>query len=89
MKIKSIAKNQFLVYLNNKAYLQSYDSVVVEKGIGKNPILYRDWDYSRTTMKYVCKFLCDVFHAERIVKKDIIKLNKEGKITILDTSCEI
>ena len=89
MKIKSIAKNQFLVYLNNKVYLQSYDSVVAEKGIGKNPILYRDWDYSRTTMKYVCKFLCDVFHAERIIKKDIIKLNKEGKITILDTSCEI
>ena len=89
MKIKSIAKNQFLIYVEGKMYLQSYDTVVAEKGIGKNPILYRDWDYSRTTMKYVCKFLCDVFHAERIVKKDIIKLNKEGKIIIKDEYCKL
>lgn len=84
MKVKMITKNQFLIYVNGKVYLQSYDTIVAEKKVGENPILYKDWDYSRTTMKYVCKFLCDVFHAEHIVKKDIIKAKKEGKIIIKD-----
>lgn len=89
MKVKSITKNQFLIYVNGKVYLQSYETIVACKPIGENPILYKDWDYSKTTMKYVCKFLCDVFHAEHIVKKDIIKMKKEGKITIVDAPCEI
>ena len=80
MKIKAIEKNQFLIYIDEKTYLQSYDSVVACKGIG-NPILYKDWDYSNTTTKYVSKFLSDVFD-KHITKKDIIKMAKEGKIII-------
>lgn len=89
MRVKMIAKNQFLIYHAGSVFLQSYDTIVAEKKVGENPILYRDWDYSRTTMKYVCKFICDVFHAEHITKKDIVKMSKENKITIVDTSCEI
>lgn len=81
MKIKVIAKNQFLFYVEDKTYLQSYDSVVACKSYGEIPILYKDWDYSRTTMKYVGKFLSDVFN-KHITKKDIIKMEKEGKIII-------
>lgn len=81
MKIKVIAKNQFLFYVEDKTYLQSYDSVVACKSEGEIPILYKDWDYSRTTMKYVGKFLSDVFN-KHITKKDIDKMVKGGEIII-------
>ena len=81
MKIKAIAKNQFVIEIGEKTYLQSYDSVVAHKSVGEMPILYKDWDYSRTTMKYVSKFLSNVFN-KHITKKDIIKMAKEGKIII-------
>ena len=81
MKIKAIKKNQFLIYIDGSVYLQSYESIVACKSIGKPPTLYKDWDYSRTTMKYVCKFLSDIFN-KHITKKDIIKMVKEGKVII-------
>ena len=81
MKIKVIQKNQFLIYINDKTYLQSYDSVVACKTCKEAPILYKDWNYSRTTMKYVSKFLSDVFN-KHITKKDIDKMIKEGKIIV-------
>ena len=81
MKIKVIEKNQFLFCVEDKTYLQSYDSVVACKSDRGIPILYKDWDYSRTTMKYVGRFLSDVFN-KRITKKDIIKMVKEGKVII-------
>ena len=81
MKIKVIAKNQFLFYVEDKMYFQSYDSVVACKSVGEVPILYKDWDYSRTTMKYVGKFLSDVFN-RHITKKDIDKMAKEGNVII-------
>ena len=81
MKIKMITKNQFIFYIEDKMYLQSYESVVACKSFGEVPILYKDWDYSHTTMKYVSKFLSDVFN-KHVTKKDIDKMSKEGKITI-------
>ena len=81
MKIRVIAKNQFLFYVEDKTYLQSYDSVVACKSVGTAPILYKDWDYSCTTMKYVNRFLADVFN-KRITKRDIVKMAKEGKVII-------
>ena len=81
MKIKVLAKNQILFYVEDKTYLQSYDSVVACKSDGEIPILYKNWDYSRTTMKYVSKFLSNVFN-KHITKKDIIKMEKEGKVII-------
>ena len=81
MKIKVIAKNQFLIYTDGSVYLQSYESVVACKSVGEMPILYKDWDYSRTTMKYVNKFLSNVFN-KHITKKDIDKMSKEGKVII-------
>ena len=81
MKIEVLAKNQLLLHIDGKTYLQSYDSVVACKSDGEIPILYKDWDYSHTTMKYVNKFLSDVFN-KHITKKDIDKMVKEGKIII-------
>ena len=83
MKIKVISKNQFLIYMDGKVFLQSYDSVVACKSDGEAPILYKDWDYSRTRMKYVNNFLSGVFN-RHITKKDIDKMAKEGKVIIKD-----
>ena len=88
MKIKMIAKNQFLFYVEDKTYLQSYDSVVACKSVGEVPILYKDWDYSRTTMKYVNKFLSEVFN-RHVTKKDIDKMAKEGKIIIKNDAPDV
>ena len=88
MKIKVLAKNQFLFYVEDKTYLQSYESVVACKSVGEIPILYKDWDYSKTTMKYVGKFLSDVFN-KHITKKDIDKMSKEGKVIIKNDAPDI
>lgn len=50
MKVKMITKNECLIYAEGKVYLQSYDTIVACKSIGENPILYKDWDFSRTVM---------------------------------------
>ena len=88
MKIKVIAKNQLLLHIDGSVYLQSYESVVACKSVGEMPILYKDWDYSRTTMKYVSKFLSNVFN-KHIMKKDIDKMAKEGKIIIKNNTPNI
>jgi hypothetical protein len=57
--------NQFVLHeANGDISLQSYDSLVcqIRKGsLGFDRVVAfgRDWDYSRTTVKYVNKFLTD------------------------------
>lgn len=51
--------NQFEIYDNGKVYFQSYESLIAEVEIGGSVVLGRDWDYSRTTMKYLNIFLRD------------------------------
>ena len=57
--------NQFILKeYNGDISLQSYDSLVCQLrkgGLGFDRIVVfgRDWDYSRTTIKYVNKFLKD------------------------------
>ena len=59
MRVVDIANNQFKVYTDEGVYFQSYDSVVAFKpNISEEKIRVGvDWDYSRTTMKYVGQFL--------------------------------
>lgn len=84
MKVEQyIALNQFHLYGEGKHYLQSYNSLVV-KIQGKEVILGRDWDYSKTTSKYVYQFLDD-YSDIRIYdipnKRDYIrKLIEDGTI---------
>ena len=88
MKVKIITTNEALIYVGDKVFLQSYDSVVAEKKTDENPILYKDWDYSNPTMRQVNGFLSEVFK-KHITKKEIIKMEKEGKIIIKDEYCEL
>lgn len=84
MKVEQyIALNQFHLYGEGKHYLQSYNSLVV-KIQGKEVTLGRDWDYSKTTSKYVYQFLDD-YSDIRIYdisnKRDYIrKLIEDGTI---------
>ncbi len=50
-------KNQFVIKNGNEIYLQSYESTVAK--IGENGILWlgNDWDYSKTTLKYLYLFI--------------------------------
>lgn len=85
MKVKMITKNECHIYIGGNVFLQSYDTVVAKKGYS-GIVLYKYWDYSRTTMRQVNSFLSECF-GKRITKKDIIELEKQGKISILDTPC--
>lgn len=54
--------NQFVIRFDdyNIDILQSYNSKVVMIDFSENHISFGDdWDYSKTTMKAVCKFLTD------------------------------
>lgn len=68
MKVKQMINNNgyavmnhFIITDGNKKILQSYDSIVAvvdRDAEGSNILtLGRDWDYSRTTMKYIHQFL--------------------------------
>lgn len=50
-------KNQFIIKNENEIYLQSYESTVAK--ISENGILWlgHDWDYSKTTLKYLYLFI--------------------------------
>ena len=59
MKLVShYAPNQTLIDTGDATWLQSYESIVARYDKEKKIIhLGYDWDYSKTTMKYVKKFI--------------------------------
>lgn len=70
IKVEQLANNQFIIYTEDGRYLQSYDSIVAF--ISKEGIitLGKNWEYSRTTMKYVGQFLGQ---DTKTTRKDILK----------------
>jgi len=67
--------NQIVVMTDDHMFLVSYGKVVASKGIG-GPILSADWDHSKTTAKYVSRFL------NRSVK-EIRELIADGTFSIM------
>ncbi len=56
--------NQFVITEKNKVSFQSYSSLVCT--VKGNTITFgRDWDYSRTTLKHLIKFLNDCGYSFR------------------------
>lgn len=49
--------NQFIINVNGFLYFQSYDSIIAQKWGDEIILDYNYWDYSRTTSKYLFKFL--------------------------------
>ena len=65
IRAKQIAPNQFIIRVPNKVLFQSYYSIiaVLDDRDNVQPLtLGRDWDYSRTTLKYLYKFLDKYTH---------------------------
>ena len=75
MRVVDIANNQFKVYTDEGVYFQSYDSVVAFKPNNSEEKIRVgvDWDYSRTTMKYVGQFLGqNTAKTRRDIKDEVI-----------------
>ena len=51
--------NQFVIECSDSTYFQSYDSVIAQVYRDGTIHLGPDWDYSRTTGKYLHQFLAD------------------------------
>ena len=69
--------NQYLVTIGDFIYFQSYQTVIAKKNeYTREVTLCEDWNYSRTTLKYLNKFL----GATKIIKKRI----EEGKYKIVE-----
>lgn len=84
-KITRLADNQYVFGDNNKKSFQSYDSIiaVIEKVNSRKPklTLGKNWDYSKTTTKYLYQFLRTYFGWENPSKKSIETAIKNKEIT--------
>ena len=69
--------NHFIINDSGVEYLQSYQSLVVKKD-ESGVTLGKDWDYSRTTVKYLKIFLNEFFDSD-LSTNDIRKKIKSGE----------
>jgi len=49
--------NQFTIEINGITYFQSYKTIIAKWSGTKIILDAQKWDYSRTTLKYLCQFL--------------------------------
>ena len=69
--------NQIIVSTDNRQYLVSYGKTVASKGTG-GIILSTDWNCSRTTSKYVSRFLnCSAREIKNLIEKKVITIVSE------------
>lgn len=56
--INQMANNQFVIETDNEITFQSYNSTICKFNKNDGSVtLGKNWDYSRTTHKYLCAFL--------------------------------
>ena len=77
MKIENLANNQIVINEGSKSTFNSYGVNVAQKNDGIITLDSKYWDYSKTTTKYLSRFLGGV------CKKEIEKGIKEG-VYLLD-----
>ena len=71
--------NQFVIFDENGVTFQSYRTKIAVIGGGEVKVSYQNWDYSKTTTKYLYQFLRQngiSVHS----KGEFLKLVKDGKI---------
>lgn len=79
MLVTSLQKNQTVVTIDQKVYFQSYESVVCAIDNNSHTITFGpDWNYSKTTVKYLNKFLNGFFGSNAFDRKFIEKMLKTG-----------
>ena len=77
LRVENLAPNQTIIYAEGNEVLQSFDSRVAIIYTDGKIELGMDWDYSRTTMKYVGQFLnSDSKEIRENIKSGKWKLNK-------------
>ena len=81
--------NQFKIAAKNKTYFQSYNSVVaaVNRKTGET-WLYKNWEYSNTTRKYLYQFLWECGRSDLSNRKKLEKAIKEGTVKVFAESPE-
>lgn len=81
MKMFSLANNQNVVVQDDSLTFFSYNTAVckiVRSGFYEIILSY-DWEYSKTTTKYVCRFLSDYFSPDKNFNKSAIKKMLDSK----------
>ena len=80
------ASNQFIVYSTEGVYFISYQSVIAFKPINSiTKYIGNDYDYSRTTMRYLQKFLGhDIKETRKRLEAGVYKkLTKEQEQSLI------
>ena len=79
-KISQLKENQFILQDldNNVIYFQSYESLICKIENDYKITLYNDFDYSKTTSKYLHQFLDEFTYYDLydFIKKNDIRKNK-------------
>jgi len=57
MRATSLGPNHNIIYIDDVRYFLSYDTFIASIDNLGNITLTNDYDCSKTTMKYLCKFL--------------------------------
>lgn len=78
MKVKQLINNNgnpvanHFIIRDDKGvkFLQSYDSIVVKRDTDGTVTLGADWDYSKTTLKYVKVFL-GIYDSVKTIRRNI------------------
>jgi len=75
--------NQFKIHTKKGVYFQSYSTIIAFKpNEGKLKLDKNYWDYSRTTSKYLHKFLRYQMVNFSVSKNDILKAIKDKEIIL-------
>ena len=76
-------KNQFLLQDSDYMYFQSYNSIIAKLHKTSGILtLGKDWEYSKTTRKYLYQFLNEYTRFTNVSKKEIEQLIKDKTIMI-------
>jgi len=78
LKVEQLAPNQNIIVADGNEVLQSYESRVAVKYADGSVELGADWDYGRTTMKYVGQFLdSNAANTRKKIASGDWKINKD------------
>lgn len=87
MKVENFEhKNQFIIWDRGSIFFQSYSSLIAKIDKKGDVTLYKDWDYSNTTLRHLYLFLreCSNIGTKYIYKKGIEKLIKNKVIKYIN-----
>lgn len=79
-------KNQFVITDRGNLFFQSYKSLIAKIDKNGKVTLYKDWDYSKTTMRHLYLFLREYssIDTKYLYKQGIEKLIKNKVIKYIN-----